>query len=131
MQSNFALALQGSERSAERNTIDADTLSVGNSVINSAYSSNKQALSSPRQITQPGAPVIKKRPGAAAQQEPLRASEVRKPATVARGANPRNILDNKRTEAVTAPGTQQYNKDLSACAMSDVLVIDGIRPDMP
>ena len=75
--------------------------------------------------------MIKKRPGAATQQEPLRASEGRKPTTVARGVNPRKILDKKRTEAVTAPGTQQYNKDLSACVMSDVLVIDGIRPDMP
>ena len=125
------MAVQSSERSADRNAIEAETLSVGNSVNNSAYSSNKQTLSSPRQITQPGAPVIKKRPGAAAQQEPLRASEGRKPTAVARGVNPRKILDKKRTEAVTAPGTQQYNKDLSACVMSDVLVIDGIRPDMP
>ena len=54
----------------------------------------------------------------------LVASEIRKPSTVGRGVNPRRPLDKKRTDVVA---TQYDNKDLSACVMSDVLVIDNMR----
>ena len=67
----------------------------------------------------------KKRTGIVTLQEALVTNEIKKPSTVARGVNPRHrSLEKKRTDIVT---TQQYNKDLSACVMSDVLVIDNIR----
>ena len=44
---------------------------------------------------------------------------------MARGVNPRRNLDKKGT------GMVEYNKDLRACVISDVLVIDGIRPEKP
>ena len=57
------------------------------------------------------------------------ASEIKKPSTVGQGKkNPRRMmLDKKRTEVVKP----RQDKDIVKCVINDVLVIDGIIPDMP